>query len=286
MTVQEYLDFAREKIPTYHGDFLGAEVLLSFVLGKNRDYLVTHPEAILTSEQESVLRELFVRFLKGEPVAYLTGEKEFYGLNFYVDKRVLIPRPETEMLVEEVIAFVSNLKKDAWYNNRPLRIIDVGTGSGCIAISLAKHLPLENFTAGDISSEALQVAKNNAKRHEVYNRINFQVSDLLENISGDFDIIVANLPYIGVEKFNFVSRATREYEPHVALFGGEDGLVLYKKLFQQIVDRRFKPLLVLGEFGFLQVDFVRQILNTYFAQSQCVIKEDLAHIERIFLVKN
>jgi len=224
-----------------------------------------------------VFNALFERFCSGEPVAYLIGKKEFYGLDFFVDDSVLIPRPETELLVANVIEFCKG-------ESGGVRILDIGTGSGAIAIALAKSLPQARVTAVDISEDALKVAYANARVHGVYDRVDFVRSDLLSNVDGSFDVVVANLPYIGLESNNFVSRETLEFEPHIALFGGNDGLDLYRKLFDQINAMEWRPKLLLGEFGFTQADLMRKLLDKFFIQQQCLIQKDYASIERIFMV--
>lgn len=250
---------------------LESEVLLTHILKKSREFLIANPEHELNSQEVSSYNDLMNRHERGEPVAYLTNLKEFYELPFYVDERVLIPRPETEFLVEKVINLCKNdpsIKK----------IIDIGTGSGNIAVSLAKHLPQNEITATDISEEALEVAKMNAKQMEV--DINFIQSNLLNDVKEEFDVIVANLPYIGKEKNKFVAKETEQYEPHVALFGGVDGLALYEELFKQ--NPKFKYLL--GEVGFMHHEALESLFKIYFPNSKCEIVKDLAGLDRYFII--
>src|SRR3989344_8686401 len=167
------------------------------------------------------------------PKQYRQGWVEFYKLKLKVDERVLIPRPETELLVDEVINFV-NRQSDI--DNR-YTIIDLGTGSGCIAISLAKNLPKARIFATDISDEALEVAKANAKLNKVEKRIFFLKSDLLNEVTGSPDVIVANLPYIPRGSIPSLNPSVKDFEPWLALDGGSDGFDLYRRLFQQISDR-------------------------------------------------
>jgi len=258
------------------GDFLGAELLLAFVLKKDRIYLLAHDDEILTNVDVEKFENLFERMLAGEPVAYLTGNKEFFGMDFLVDKRVLIPRPETEHLVERVLDYCKQ-----WSGS--LRILDVGTGSGCIAVSLAKHLPSAQVTAVDISLDALEVAGLNAEKNGV--KIQFFQSDLLQSVEGPFDIIVANLPYIGEKRFAFVTRSVSDYEPHLALFAGEDGLELYRKFFEQLLATSWKPKLLLGEFGFLQRDELTALFKKVFTGQEIRFEQDYAHIDRMFVVE-
>jgi release factor glutamine methyltransferase len=255
---------------------LAAELLLSFLLNKKKEYLFLNPSEEIHQEQEKNFQALFKRFYQGEPLAYLTHHKEFFGLDFHVDKRVLIPRPETELLVEKVLELT---KKTG-----DVRILDIGTGSGCIALSLAKNLPGAQITASDISTEALQVAALNRETHGLKDRVTLIESNLLQNIEEPFDIIVANLPYIGEKKFNFVAREVYKYEPHIALFGGDDGTFLYEQLFQQLKAKKWQPHFLLGEFGFLQGEKIRGLHAQYFPDEQLEIFQDYAKIERIFMI--
>lgn len=300
MTVAEILQRARSERSEWSEEVAGEggadgageislsiEVLLAFVLGKDRAWLMAHSEAPVSQEQERQFGEFFLRFRAGEPVAYLTGKKEFYGLEFLVNKSVLIPRPETEMLVERVLEFARRPQAGARKGGRGsgLKVLDIGTGSGCIAVSLAKHLPDAQITAVDISTEALETAKKNAQLHEVVPRVKFLESDLLANVEGEFDIVVTNLPYIGTERHAILSREVREYEPHTALFGGADGLRLYERLFEQMAVLAWKPRLFFGEFGFSQGFEMRQLLNKFFIHADVLVEKDLASIERIFVVR-
>lgn len=251
---------------------LDCELLLGFILGEKKEYLLAHGEEEISPEDEKLFWSYVARAKSGEPIAYIIGEKEFFGLDFFVDSRVLIPRPETEFLVEKVLEFV------------PVRkIIDVGTGSGCIGVAIARNLPESEVQMVDISEEALEVARLNVARHEVEDRIQLYQSDLLEAADDYYDVIVANLPYIGELKHRFVAENTEKFEPSVALFGGEDGLGLYKKMFQQIRDRNIGFKLLVGEFGFDQSPDLEKLLNNYFEQKWKIF-DDLAGIPRFFIV--
>ena len=197
-----------------------------------------NPERELTSRQIDKLTSLAKRRMAGEPMAYILGYKDFYGLRFKVNKDVLIPRPETEMVIERL----KDLKFKDW--GHPVSILDVGTGSGAIAISLAKNFSIRNsqfaIYASDISSAALKVAKGNAKTHKVKVKIKFIKSDLLKNIKEDFDIIVANLPYgwHGVKnRFSSVKDGLK-FEPQQALYTKEKGLMEIRRLLEQISLRK------------------------------------------------
>ena len=268
---------------------LDAEVLLSYVTNRPKEFLYAHNEKALTTAQSKKFFTLIKRRSKSEPVAYLTHNKEFYGLNFYVDKNVLTPHPETELLVEEVLSFcarnLSSIKK--------IRLIDVATGSGCIAIALKKNLGRRlEVIASDISPQALQVAKENARLNRV--SINFVASDLLSKlISGKkmpvFDIIVANLPYVDKKEIHslpLASRKTIAFEPPVALYGGWHGLKLYHKLFQQINRLTPLPRLLACEISDKHPKEIKKIAQNYFPRASINIKKDLGGLPRIIIIEN
>lgn len=264
---------------------LNAEILLAYTVGVEREYILAHDEEDVLPELEVLYFAYLKRLAQGEPVAYIMKEKEFFGLHFFVDKRVLIPRPETEQIVEIALEYLRNnlsLKKN-------VRILDVGTGSGNIAISMAKTLEDEavsgvEILALELDHDALEVARYNTTQYDLGHLINLAQSDLLEVIDEgeEFDLILANLPYVA--KDSYVSQSTLKFEPHKALFADEVGLGLYKKMFHQLVERRMNFDLLVGEFGFGQRKSVEELLGKYFVQKNCEIKKDLAGIDRIFVV--
>jgi len=204
---------------------LEAEILLAHVLDQNRVYLYANYDKPINEEERKSYRQLIMRRLKGEPSAYLTGKKEFMSLGFEVSPDVLIPRPDTELLVETVLEIAKH--------DHIKRICDVGTGSGAIAVSLAVYLPGAHLYATDISPEALKVARKNAAKHGV--EIDFREGNLLEPLDIDtpLDIIVANLPYLTAEMIEKADRSVRDYEPIMALEAAGDGLDLYRRLLPQ-----------------------------------------------------
>jgi len=256
---------------------LESEVLLAYVLGVGREYLFAHSEDLVDGDLVALYEKYLDRVSDGEPLAYITGEKEFYGLNFYVDKRVLIPRPETEALVEEVLKYLDGGSG---------KVLDVATGSGCIAVSVAKGCDECEVLALDLSEDALDVARLNVEQHGVEDRVQLAISDLLDVIDEheEFDVIVANLPYIGEVRNRFVDAATFDYEPKMALFGGEGGLELYEKMFLELSGKNIKFGLLVGEFGFGQSDEMAALLNRFFVDRWQIVK-DLAGIERMFVVR-
>jgi release factor glutamine methyltransferase len=200
-----------------------AETLLLHVLGENRAWLFAHSDDELSVDKAAHYTSLIERRLNGEPIQYLTGEQEFYGLPFHVTPAVLIPRPETEHLVEKALELAAAFER--------MRILDVGAGSGAIAISLACSLPEARITAVDISAAALAVARKNAERNDVAGRIDFKKSDLLAAVASEqFQIVVSNPPYVATGDRHSLSVEVRDHEPALALFAGEDGLDVYRRL--------------------------------------------------------
>ena len=195
-------------------------VLLSHVLEQPQTWILAHSEAELSATQQAKLTALIARLKQGEPLPYLTGRQEFFGLSFEVSPAVLIPRPETELLVETALR---------WLRSHPTAnsVVDVGTGSGCIAVSLAVNTPTLHIVATDISAEALIIAQRNAQIHHVEDRITFQEADLISAELGRFDLVCANLPYVPTSKIAKVN--SLPYEPALALDGGPDGLALIKR---------------------------------------------------------
>ena len=221
MTIREAL---RQSIQRFelHGvssPRLNAEVLLSHVLSVEKAYLYTHDERELTDDEAQRLEEAVYERVSGVPVQYIIGRQEFFGRYFAVNPTVLIPRPETELLVESLIDL---------HPADGSRIIDVGTGSGCIGITLALELPESHVTLSDVSFEALQTARANAANLGA--NVGIACMDLLEAASGPFDFILSNPPYVSRAETSRLQREVREHEPHVALFAEDDGLSAYRQL--------------------------------------------------------
>ena len=233
-----------------------AELLLMRATGRDRAYLLTHPEAKLTAGQAAVYQSWLERRARHEPVQYILGEQEFFGLKFRVTPDVLIPRPETEHLVEATLVRA--------VHNRPLRIVDVGTGSGAVAVAVAHALLNAQITALDISGAALAVALENAQRHGVEERIRFVQSDLLAAVAPaavvneQFDMVVSNPPYVAESEL--LEPQVREYEPAAALFAGPDGLDIYRRLIPQAHSALRPGGWLLMEIGHGQGDALAQML--------------------------
>ena len=258
---------------------LEAEILLAHVLGVSREKIIAHPEMKIPGRSSRHFKILCAKREKGMPLAYITHHKEFFGLNFYIDERVLIPRPETEILVEETLKLCL---EGGNYNS----VLDIGTGSGCIAVTLAKKMLNARIIAVDISVSAINVAKKNAQMHNVADKIEFIKSDLLSGVlDRNIDIIVANLPYIGEAEKRFVSRETLDYEPRAALFAGKTGLELFEKLFRQLGEVVLRPKYLLAEVGFSQKPAIGKLIKSYFGNVDVKWRKDLAGINRVFIIK-
>jgi release factor glutamine methyltransferase len=211
---------------------LDASVLIAHIIDKPRTWVVVHPELILTSEQQNQLDDALTQLESGQPFPYVLGYWEFFGMEFDITPNVLIPRPETELLVEKAIAWMQESKTRR--SSTALKIADVGTGSGIIAVTIATQIPTAHILATDISPEALAVAENNARKFNVSNRINFIHCDILPplpqsfSVEDHFDLLCANLPYIPTKTLHNLPVYGRE--PSLALDGGADGLDLFRKL--------------------------------------------------------
>jgi release factor glutamine methyltransferase len=229
----EYLSAANTPSPR-----LNAESLLMFTLGCDRSYLYAHPERELTAEERERYDKELAERARGVPAQYITGHQEFWGMDFIVTPAVLIPRPETEHVIEAVLSRVGRAplrlrSGQAWPANA-LSVVDVGTGSGCIAIALAKELPQAEIHATDISTAALEIACANAARHSLTNRIQFQHADLLAGFEADsFDFVVSNPPYVGESEEEEVQLEVRKFEPRHAVFAGPTGLEAIERLIPQ-----------------------------------------------------
>ncbi len=253
---------------------LDAEVLLAHVLHTDRSWLFAHPDERLSAEKHTRFEQLIARRAEFEPVAYLIGEREFFGLPFFVSPDVLIPRPETELLVEIALA---RLPKNA------ARVIDVGTGSGCIAVTLAVQRPLLQVIATDISAAALAVARKNARRHGVSARVQPVQADLLAGFSGTVDAIVSNPPYVNPRFASELPATVRQFEPHHALFSSNAGLAH----MQQLVASAGK---LLANGGFLLIEIGAEQGESALAAAQSLsphatfsIVQDLAGRARLLV---
>jgi len=263
---------------------LAAELLLMHVLERDRSWLYAHPEFELSPEDAAAYAQLIERRGEGVPTQYLTGRQEFWGLEFEVGRGVLIPRPETEHVIEVALDRLGARRAE------PLRIADVGTGSGCIAIALARELPRAEIVATDISGAALDYAQRNAVRHRVSNRIQFLRTDLLEAIEAPnraqsrFDLIASNPPYVGRGDAASLPREVREHEPAEALFAGDDGLEIYPALIEQAARKLASNGILVFELGYNGAQYVGSLLSAP-RWSDLRVTRDLAGIDRVVSAK-
>lgn len=256
---------------------LDAEVLLMYLLGFTRAQLYARLNEPVTEEQTAAYQQLVDRRAQGEPVAYITSHREFMALDFYVDRRVLIPRPETELLVEYTI---KKMAEKGWINE-DMPIVDIGTGSGVIAVYLALRFPKAKIYATDISPEALQVAEINAKRFEVENRINFLQGNLLEPLPELAQTIVSNPPYTVLSQ---VEPNVARYEPNIALDGGTKGLAIYRELLGQARQHLRRPGLISLEIGSEQANDVSNLGRFFFPGCQIELYKDYANLDRVVIL--
>jgi release factor glutamine methyltransferase len=255
---------------------LDAQVLLARVMGKPRVWVLAHPEAQLTDAQQADLQADAARVAQGEPLPYVLGNWEFFGLEFEVNPSVLIPRPETELLVEEALG---------WAQRRgTLQVADVGTGSGCIAISLASRRRAVRVVASDISYPALQVAQRNARRHAVDQRLDLVQCHLLPSACNPFDLICANLPYIPEPTLRSLN--VYRWEPDIALYGGPDGLSLLRTLLEQARSGLAPGGLLLLEIEASLGQAVLDLARTALPHARHRVLKDLAGLDRLVRVEN
>jgi release factor glutamine methyltransferase len=252
---------------------LEAELLLRHAANLSIDKLYLQYNRELTDKEFHLLFDLIKRRLHGEPVAYILGYKEFFGLTLDVNHSVLIPRPETEMLVEKAIEFVRQ-------KNVHL-IADIGTGCGAIAISLAKHLPECKIYAIDISKDALEVAKANRKKHGVDDRVRILPGNLLEPIPESVDLIIANLPYVKNEDWERLPGMIKASEPKTALAGGANGLDVITELLAAAKDKLRPNGTIMLEIGYDQGGALLDLAYTYFPEATTEIFTDLAELDRV-----
>ena len=274
MTLEQVLRQAREELTRQKIDdaALEAEVLLRHATGLSRSQLYIEFGREVSGDEERRFQGFVARRAGGEPAAYITGQREFYGLDFCVDRRVLIPRPESELLVDQAIELGRKGARS---------FADIGTGSGCIAISIAIGLPQAIVYATDLSRDALDVALVNCRKHGVAERITLLQGDLAGPLPGPFDVIVANLPY--VRQSQLASVNTHGYEPSLALDGGEDGLDRVRSLTDQVASKLNPGGCLLLEIGEGQEQAAADVVKMHFPAARIRVLPDLGGIPRVVL---
>ena len=277
----------RETLQRTHGNLesvgisdarLESEVMVMNVMRMPRQDLFSHQEDGVNAQQERELAQIVERRLKREPLAYILAYKEFYGINLLVNSDVLIPRPETETMVEHAL-FMALMGMET----TELVIADVGTGTGAIAINLAIHLPAARIYAIDAADAVLDVASHNIRAHNVADRIKLAKGDLLEPLLEPVDLLVANLPYIPTSRIPTLQPEI-QWEPSAALDGGDDGLDLIRRLMSQAPDKLKENGIILLELDPEQVPAVEELSRELFPEATTSIEQDLAHRDRVFVI--
>lgn len=255
---------------------LDAQVLLAHILEQDKSWLFAHSQAELTTRQGEQFNSGIDRLARGEPLPYVLGEWEFYGLKLHVTPDVLIPRPETELLVETA---------QAWLSANPGRraAADIGTGSGCIPVALAMQIPDLHMIAADVSPAALEVAGSNVRRYFLQERVHLVLSNLMEKIPAPLSLITANLPYI--PEARLPELAVTKWEPRMALSGGIDGLKFIRPFLSQAAERLAPGGLVLSEIDSILALAARALANQIWPQADVEIRADLAELPRLLVVQ-
>lgn len=251
--------------------------LLQYVLKIDRNKLVINKDEEVENNKENEYIGYIKEVAAGKPVQYITNKQEFMGLSFFVDENVLIPQPDTEILVEEAIKYANQIKEN-------VEILDMCTGSGCIGVALAKHVKNAKVTLVDISTKALEVAKKNAKENEVKEKVNFIQSDMFENIKSKFDVIVSNPPYIKTKVINELDLQVQN-EPHLALDGGENGLKFYEILINEALKYLKENGKIFLEIGYDQKKEVEELARNSKLYKEIETVKDLANNDRVIELK-
>lgn len=262
---------------------LEARVLLGYVLHLDHAMLYAYPEREVAPAEERKYIDLLQRRSQGEPVAYITGHKAFYGLDFIVDRRVLIPRPETELLVQAALEIIRQKLAEGQV---PV-VADIGTGSGVIPVTLAVEEPrLSRIYGCDISAEALAVARLNCERYHVEQRVRLLQGDLLVPVPEPLDVLIANLPYVGTNETQWLTADVKEYEPHLALFSGPDGLDLLKRLCKDLHQSAMLKdrAVILLEIGYQQSVSLTVLLHELWPSATVIVEKDYAGWDRFLKV--
>jgi release factor glutamine methyltransferase len=277
MNILQALALGRERLVASPSPALDARLLLEHSLAVSHSYLLAHDAEELPAAAAVAYQELLERAAQKEPIPYLIGRAPFYGRDFWVTPAALIPRPETEQLVEVAAG---------WATGRGLvRVVDVGTGSGCIAITLAHLLPAAEIEATDNSVAALAVAQENARRHGVADRIHFHHGHLLDPLEQAPDLVVANLPYIASHEWTALDDGVKSFEPAEALLGGPDGLALIGELMQQAAARLVPTGALCLEIGWRQGPAAAALARAHFPDTMIEVLQDFAGHDRIVAVR-
>lgn len=278
MKIEELLRYGKEKLEKQKVEDASiiSRILMQYVLKIDRNKLIINKNDNVDINKENEYKEYIEKIIKGKPVQYITNNQEFMKLNFYVDENVLIPQPDTEILVEKVIKSIDIMEN--------IEILDMCTGSGCIGISLAKNIKNTKVTLVDISKEAIEIAKKNAIQNEVENKITFIQSDMFENVKGKFDIIVSNPPYIKTDIIQTLDKQVQN-EPHIALDGGKDGLDFYKILINEAHKYLKKDGKIFLEIGYDQKQEVENLVKQSKHYKKIETIKDLSQNYRVIILE-
>ena len=269
MTIEELLVFGKSHCHSDH-----AKILLGEMIGKNPLELLNYLEEEVEEETATQYKKAIIALQEGKPLQYVLGKVNFYGNTFYVDERVLIPRFETEELVEHTIQYVKKIFTE------PVDIIDLGCGSGVIGLTLEKKLSTNSVDLIDISKDALEVATIN--KEQLQSNANIIQNDMLENISKKYDVIISNPPYIKTEEE--IEEIVKNNEPHLALYAGEDGLDCYKKILSHVKDNMKEKCLIAFEIGQDQAEPIKKIIEEYLGNDKVEVKKDLSERDRMLFI--
>ncbi len=278
MKIEELLRYGKEKLEKQKVEDASIipRILMQYVLKIDRNKLIINKNDNVDINKENEYKEYIEKIINGKPIQYITNNQEFMKLNFYVDENVLIPQPDTEILVEEVIKSIDKMEN--------IEILDMCTGSGCIGISLAKNIENTKVTLVDISKEAIEIAKKNAIQNEVESKVTFIKSDMFENVKRKFDIIVSNPPYIKTDIIQTLDKQVQN-EPHIALDGGEDGLNFYKILINEAYKYLKKDGKIFLEIGYDQKQEVESLAKQSKQYKKIETIKDLSQNDRVIILE-
>lgn len=280
MKIKELINYGKKMLleNEIEDSNLIAKILAEYIFKIDRNQIIVNEEKEISEDDKTRYYLALIEIIQGMPIQYITNNQEFMKLNFYVDKNVLIPQPDTEILVEEVIEIINS-------KNKSLKVLDICTGSGCIGTSIAKYTKNTNITMSDISSAALNIAKNNyTKNIEDTSKVQFIESDMFENIKEKYDIIVSNPPYIESKEIIKLDKQVQN-EPHLALDGGQDGLEFYKILANEAHKFLNENGYLCIEIGYNQKEQVIQLLKENKNYKEIYSKKDLSQNDRIIIAK-
>ena len=272
MTVEELLVYGKAKVHKDH-----AKLLLANILEKNPLELLLYLDNVVPEEQAELYKQEIEALANNKPLQYVIGNVNFYGSNYLVNENVLIPRFETEELVENSISLIKTK-----FKNRNIKILDIGCGSGVIGLTLKKIFPNSEVTLLDISSEALEVAKENAKRLNL--DVKFIQSDIFENVTETYDVIISNPPYIMEDEE--IEDIVKNNEPHIALYAGKDGLDCYKKILKDIKLHLNNNYLIAFEIGRYQAQSIINMANYFLSKNDIIVKKDLQERDRMIFISS